>query len=54
MKNVEEKTLSFLLVKNLLRFEKTGTTLLKITGRRTCYSVLLIRKYVTLVKSRRK
>ena len=36
------------------KFEVTGTTPVKITGRRTCHFVLLIHTYVTLIKYIRK
>ena len=65
-KNVKDKALCFLLVKNMafqvlelktfqvLEFEVTRATLVKITGHQNCYFVLLIHKYLTLINYRRK
>ena len=50
----------FLLVENMgkdflcIGYEATGSTLVKITGCRTCYFVLLTHTYATLIKCRRK
>ena len=61
LKNVKDKALNFLLVLKIwaiifhvFKFEVTESTLLKIMGRRTCYFVLLIHTYVTLIQCRRK
>ena len=55
LKNVNEKSTEKIWAKtfHVLKLEVTATTLLKFTSHQTCYVVLLIHMYVTLIKSRR-